>query len=359
MVSARLRRAVIAIGLVIVSSIVALVVLEMGVRLLSPGKYFAATVNTWDKVWGTRQIPGAKGFVKCPEYEMDLIINSKGLRDREFPYEKPDGVQRILCLGGSITCGYGVNADETWPKALESLLNKDTAQDRSWEVLNGGVGSTGTAHQLAYFETEGYRYGPDCVVLSFCQATDFWDNVISGLYTIEDGKLVKHDAPETGGRKIQMIARWIPFYNTVFARSHLLSLIKYRVARRHYRRLAQESGQPDDDVAAENRQQTLTRHLLAALNDTCASIGCRLVVFTPPLIDCVTTQYGPPDLVEFMRSQGIHFVDMTPAFRAGELAGDTSFYPSDGHWNTSGHSRAAHVLYEFFTGEIDGGILPD
>lgn len=36
----------------------------------------------------------------------DVKINSKGLRDREFPYEKTEGVKRILVIGDSVTFGF-------------------------------------------------------------------------------------------------------------------------------------------------------------------------------------------------------------------------------------------------------------
>ena len=348
----RLRKTLIVIVLVVVSSVVTLLAFEVAVRLLEPQTYFAATVNTWDRERGTKHMPGAKGFLRCREFAVDLIINSKGLRDREYPYEKAEGVRRILCLGGSITCGYGVHAHEAWPKILEDLLNENAPEGETWEVLNGGVGSTGTAHQLAFFQTEGYKYEPDFVMLSFCQVTDFWDNVICCLYTLEDGALVKHDAPKTGERTIQNLTRRIPGYNTIFGRSHLLSFIKYRVARRHFGRLVEQSDQPVDADAAENRQQVLTRKLLAALNRACAGRECRLVMTIPPLADCATTQYGPPDLLEFARDEGIPYVDLASVFSEAKLAGAQNFYPIDGHWNKDGHRLAGQVLYEFFAREF-------
>jgi len=50
-------------------------------------------------------------------------INSNGYRDEEFEFNKAD----ILCVGCSHTFGTGVPQEGTWPKILESLSNKKTA----------------------------------------------------------------------------------------------------------------------------------------------------------------------------------------------------------------------------------------
>src|SRR5438552_3128600 len=39
---------------------------------------------------------------------VDVKINSKGLRDREIPYERTPSVVRIMMLGDSFTEGWGV-----------------------------------------------------------------------------------------------------------------------------------------------------------------------------------------------------------------------------------------------------------
>src|SRR4051794_26480600 len=41
---------------------------------------------------------------------VDVTINSRGLREAEIPYEKAPGTYRILALGDSLTFGWGVPA---------------------------------------------------------------------------------------------------------------------------------------------------------------------------------------------------------------------------------------------------------
>ncbi len=346
-----LRKGIINVVLVIVTIAVTLVVAEIGFRLFRPQRHFAVTVNTWDRVTGTRHIPNAKGFVVTTVYEMDLIINSKGLRDREFAYAKPENTKRVLCLGGSFTCGYGVQAKETFAKVLEHLLNSDGDESVGWEVLNAGVGSTGTAHQLAYFKTEGYKYDPDYVLLCFSQQTDYWDNIKSGLYTLEGDRLIKHDAPHTRARRIQKYTNWIPGYNSLFARSHLLNFVKKRIAKHHYRDLARRIVLPDGESSVEEVEEELTRALLMALRDACADIDCRLVMTAIPYPDTWTWYDETVALLAFTQAQGIPFIDLVPAFSREADRGVQIDYPGDRHWTVDGHRLAGQVLYDFFAGQ--------
>jgi lysophospholipase L1-like esterase len=98
---------------------------------------------------------------------VDVSINSRGLRDREFPYEKPAGTLRVLMLGDSETFGWGVPQDGTTPKVAEKRLNEEPPGGMRIEVLNAGVGNYNTQMEVRYFLTEGYQYRPDLVTLNY------------------------------------------------------------------------------------------------------------------------------------------------------------------------------------------------
>ena len=67
-----------------------------------------------------------------------VTINSLGLRGAELT--NPKAGKRLLCMGDSITFGYGVGDDESYPYDLGKDL-------KGWDVVNGGV--TGfTSHQV-------------------------------------------------------------------------------------------------------------------------------------------------------------------------------------------------------------------
>ncbi|MBZ0270700.1 hypothetical protein K8I61_01585 [bacterium] len=104
--------------------------------------------------------PGAD--YRSPEY--DIHINALGVRGEERSAEKPPGVFRIACLGGSNTYGAGLGDDETWPTQLERTLNEN-APGR-FEVFNLGV-SAYVGLQIATLAEEAVRrFDPDLVILS-------------------------------------------------------------------------------------------------------------------------------------------------------------------------------------------------
>src|SRR5215813_1648396 len=87
------------------------------------------------------------GHLHRPNGEMrlmgvDVKINSKGLRDREIPYERITGVRRILMLGDSFTEGWGVPFDQTFSKRIERLYVERGKPPT--EVINTGVGNFNT-----------------------------------------------------------------------------------------------------------------------------------------------------------------------------------------------------------------------
>jgi lysophospholipase L1-like esterase len=95
---------------------------------------------------------------------VDVATNSKGLRDREIPYERTPGTLRVVMLGDSGTFGWGVRPEQTYSKLLEGMLAE---KGMKAEVVNTGVGNFKTIQEIEYFLTEAYKYNPDLVVLSY------------------------------------------------------------------------------------------------------------------------------------------------------------------------------------------------
>jgi lysophospholipase L1-like esterase len=90
-----------------------------------------------------------------------VTINTLGLRGPEIAPARPPGGRRVACFGDSITFGYGVGDDETYPH----FLGAELAPYRV-EVVNAGV--TGfTSHQVVGFLRRlAPRLAPD--VATFC-----------------------------------------------------------------------------------------------------------------------------------------------------------------------------------------------
>jgi lysophospholipase L1-like esterase len=93
---------------------------------------------------------------------------SQGLRDRDYAPVKGEHEYRILVLGDSLTFGWGVPVEDTYPKVLERALNGNRSNGNPfYQVINAGVGNYNTVQEVAYFKERGVKYAPDEVILGF------------------------------------------------------------------------------------------------------------------------------------------------------------------------------------------------
>jgi lysophospholipase L1-like esterase len=99
-------------------------------------------------------------------YGVEVKINSKGLRDYEYSYEKPVGTYRILVLGDSIAFGWGVNFSNIYSKLLEKKLNINNPKEK-YEIINSGVINYQLNEELFYLKNEGFKYSPDLIILGY------------------------------------------------------------------------------------------------------------------------------------------------------------------------------------------------
>jgi lysophospholipase L1-like esterase len=111
--------------------------------------------------------PNGKAFLMGT----DVTTNSFGLREGERSKAKPPGTYRIVALGDSITMGWGVAQDMTFPAQLERMLNakppKGFPQGQRYEVLNLGVGNYNTVQEVMRLKNLGLAFNPDLVILGY------------------------------------------------------------------------------------------------------------------------------------------------------------------------------------------------
>lgn len=159
------------LALTLFSLLFTLALLEGAARIFKLG-----TGLFWqpDSELGWVNIPNATGWESCyGECQIQVTINSQGLRDREIPYENESGATRILMLGDSTTAAMQVALEDTFVKQVEADLNQN---EGNWEVINGGVNAYGTDNELLFYRLEGQKYDPDVVFLNVYLANDVYNN---------------------------------------------------------------------------------------------------------------------------------------------------------------------------------------
>ena len=96
--------------------------------------------SMWQKLW----VDFRPGVQQDDAYQ--ISINSHGFRDREIVVPKPEGLFRIVCIGGSTTAE-GPTNELTYPKLLERVLRERHGADRV-EVINAGVFASRSNNEL-------------------------------------------------------------------------------------------------------------------------------------------------------------------------------------------------------------------
>lgn len=200
---------------------------ELFMRALAPTKITPRFVSASD--YGVRMnTPNERYVHTSPEYQVSFAINARGLRaDAETPYEKPEGVFRVVGLGDSFTFGYGAQSSETFLSVLEREASSNFGCPV--EVINMGVSGFSTAESWIAFDNEGIKYDPDAVVIQW-HSTDLGENLVADLFELENGELVrtgKNYLPTVEVRE-KLFAN--PVYRFIASHSMLYSWVRERGA---------------------------------------------------------------------------------------------------------------------------------
>jgi lysophospholipase L1-like esterase len=113
--------------------------------------------------------PNSKARYKTDEFDYNAEINNLGLRDIEINIDKKNKF-RILCFGDSFTFGWGVKAENSWPKKLEKFLKMKGY--KYIEVINCGRGDQYTSGYRKYIEKVVPFLKPDLVLVGVTQGDD-------------------------------------------------------------------------------------------------------------------------------------------------------------------------------------------
>jgi len=386
--SASVKRFTANLCLVCASLVFALLIAELVLHLTNPDRSLPVSTLFYepDDLLGWRKIPNEEGVLIQPEYAVHKKINSKGLRGREYSYEKPSsGVFRVLCLGDSYCEGYAVELRDLFTGKLENLLNAPN-DGTHYEVINGGTGGYSTDQELLFFETEGKKYRPDLVILLFyyndvvvnTMAT-YWD-VQKPVFELQGGKLQLTNVPVPKATKrvagAQSIAQWMSSNSRIYSsladifgqmsRTWLGSASPPKMPP-SYREFIVFQSSPSADT---QRAWEVTEALLGRLKRDVASTGGQLVVFRIPFkatvyreeFQSLISRWHIPqelcdpnrlrkDLTAVCRRLSIPLIDPQRRFEelaeASKARGKRLYFVLDDHWNEEGNELVAHILHEY------------
>jgi lysophospholipase L1-like esterase len=250
-----------------------------------------------------------------------FYANSRGLRDREFPYEKAPAEFRILCLGDSFTWGQMVPANTAYPKLLERLLAERGSMTR-YSVMNPGQLGWSTIHEADWLRREGVYYNPNVILVGF-----FLNDAEVNHYEIEP-LLPKSIEKRLGG-------------------SYFYFFLKYRV---HMLRVRFGLAESYGDYLTKLYEPRSVgwracRAALSEISATARSIDARvLVLILPAIQDWRKYPFAPihEKVAGYCAEQGIPVTDLLDGFRSAPLSWkELRVGPNDDHPNAEGHTIIA------------------
>lgn len=306
--------------------------------------------------------------------------NAYGLREREFPREKPEGQRRVLCVGDSTTYGSGVAEEDTYPRALERRFPADAGVF----VINAGGEGSSLGKAAAFLERDGLSFAPDVVVVGFSPTLVSVTAERGELAPAEAGAAKIAEAPPAPPpvpRRLSPRTLLLPLHGLLagtytyvawdgWVRKGLyrLGVLQDRVDKQRGGILAYAFDVPGADGERVARAYATVAAQLRALDARLRALGVPLVVVTLPYRfelsdDRRDNERGFPlrririrpaeRLRAELRDSGIPIVDPLPALRAlraDMLAGRRPYRPlflhnDYGHLDAEGNRVVAERLH--------------
>lgn len=305
------------------------------------------------------------------DFNVSIKINSDGLRDYERPVSK--NLKRILVLGDSMTFGFGVEMNETYPKYLESMLNKGTPK---YQVFNAGYADSYSIDSYyVYLKNEGIKkFNPDIIVLGFFVYNDITDIALNEWEKDANNlpvKITSQYYDVDGQNRLRSARRVLPLlknkmvggiYDFLLANSHLFVFVKTTISKW----LLTSNSNRVFDIQFNPKignQWQIDKNLLLAIKNIADKGRIQFIIVVMPvnfqIDDNLWEKYAsifgpdkvsrtkPNDLLkEFGRKYDITVIDIYDAFH-NEYKQKPLFLRIDGHFNPEGHKVAAEEIYKY------------
>ncbi|MBQ18703.1 MAG: hypothetical protein CMJ65_16450 [Planctomycetaceae bacterium] len=319
------------------------------------------------------------------EFDVVVTISSQGLRDRDFSPLPPATKRRVVAIGDSFTFGWGVRAEESWPKVVENLANEP------WEVINFGFPGASPNDYSPMITAALDHFSPSIVLVGTLQGDDLIQLVEQEPAEINWSVRTREWVFPTLSGWLQPTPTTMESYRSVFRKSqaYLRSTLTPSQQRRYRQlsprvRTAFEAGllnpslvhtamtnpgrfvQPVQGATEwRSNAESRFRRSVREWSSRCRAAGARLVmVIVPdgPYVSEASRQgmrlvgYDVPatllkttvcqEVVTDICSEfDVAVIDPVAGFR--EAAADGDYFELDGHFTPQGHKRlAAAVIRE-------------
>lgn len=299
------------------------------------------------------------------DFATRVIIGPDGFRVPAGAPRAGAGGPRVLALGDSMTFGYGVEAEESWPEVLETLLRKDDRPDV--EVINAGVVAYAPDQQLDQLRELLPRVRPDVVVLGLYPGNDLAEVMLHSsappmTVSPEGALLTMATEADLHPNPVGLwLTRHLRLYSYMRVKVHR-TLTSFGLTEKpvlyHPAYFADALGYTD---AYEENWEKL-EGLLAAIDVETKAAGGRLLLVVIPMDVQVSEKYWPylqglgftlapvmlrearpqSRLRRFAEGAGVQMRDLLPVFRAH--TGERLYFDHDPHLTPAGQALVAKTV---------------
>jgi lysophospholipase L1-like esterase len=316
-----------------------------------------------------------------------LRFNRRGYRGGDE--EPPPGTRRVAVYGDSFVEARLTDEEHTFSARVAAYLAE--ALKTPFTSVNAGVTGYGPDQELLRIQRELPELRPRLLVVVLYAGNDAGDLVRNGLFRPDGARLQPNDWEIDAAtrrslemrrgwralaltRAVSRLREWVrqrpqPLLPTASDPAAALAACRREMEARvrapravqdlHYDHYDADLSL-DPSGASASHKRAFLRPLVAALRDTAAEAHVPLLlVIVPHPTDATTTwpvQVDPARFPAYRRSalsdawaaaaqaEGVPCVDLFPSFWAA--AGESLYFPRDGHWNAAGQDRAARLAAE-------------
>ena len=343
-----------------------LLIMEWGVRAFV--EFEPNRVLCYDPVMGRSYCPETKGYLTENKVKMHIEVNADGLLGKAYPVNRFSGKYRIALLGDSFTSGEAVNPESkfagVWEKNLSNKIPTGV------EVINFGVGGTGTWQQLQMWHIKARKYKPDLTILAFCWCNDIENNIdkfqSGGMSPLLDEYEVKWYKRLQAKRK--NFNKWLwnnsglyqftrtrynhleHYFKRIFLPDYMKTVSYYEKKQSRPLYTKDTASIFDDLLFFDSEGWDVTRKLIVKLKQEVGKNGGELAVIHFGGLSQYRNFPALPlkNFDAFLESEGISYFNNFDLFlKIDDKFLNKNFIPNDGHFNKIGHRHFAEFSMDF------------
>ncbi len=342
------------IGLIALSIILCLIILELFFRLFSPTRDYSSKNDRHliqpDSLLSYRYASNLDTNLVTIDYRIDIKTNRFGFRDGQWNFDTTQ--TNLLVLGNSFSAGFGVDNEERWSSLLDIKLS---ALESPATVYNAAISGYSITQSIDNGIQLSKLIQPEIIIVGlYLNSLDRLDDP----FQYYKGFSVKKSAIPYA--KVSNEELFFSFWKAdflknidIFFKKHSMlyqfaeQRIRYRILPSMRRLLNSKSKLEETSGEYSSLSQAAFDELIRLQSSVSAEIYLLPIIQHNREFEIFENQVKIyRDLTHLISDSEIQFIDILPQFESEIKKGTDMWIKNDPHWNKKAHSLAARVISE-------------